>query len=625
MNIGIIGSGTVAQTLGERLLTVGQAVMISARDPDAPKDLGARGVVPAAGVWATTNYDQGREAAAGGFAEAAAFGELLINATAGAASLDALGAAERADIEGKILIDLSNPLDFSHGMPPGLAFSNYDSLGERIQAAYPGARVVKTLNTVNCSRDGRSRPARRGDRRVRRRQRRRSQGLGDRERARGLAGLEPDHRPRRHHRRARPGDVPAALAAAPRRDRHGAAQREGGGRPLGAASRRRAAGAQGAATPTVRTGVKAAGNGPIHQSMDGRGRRRIVRATAAAALAAAAVALLVAATAPGRASAGPSVIVATQTPTTLKGLEAAARGERQQMARLETQMKVIRTQYDAAVAALNGVNLQLSQTRLQLGQTQTALARQSAVVGARLAAMYKMGSFSFVDVLAASVTLTDLQTQITFFRRLTEQDQRDHAGLAQLNTQAGPARRPPWRPSAPAPRPRRAASTQQRLVMSDKIAQRRAILDNLTRQIERILAQRSPGGGALATPVPLSGHYTPLTWAKALLQQLGMPLTAANIAALTAWELAEGGHWHNSAHYNPLNTTMPEPGATAMNSVGVKAYVSWTQGFTATIATLRNGYYGGILAALRAGDDAIAVADAVAASPWGTGNFASLL
>jgi predicted dinucleotide-binding enzyme len=151
MNIGIIGSGTVAQTLGERLLSVGQAVTISARDPDVPKDLGERGVVPAANVWAATNHDQGREAAAGTFSEAAAFGELLINATAGTASLAALGAADRADVEGKILIDLSNPLDFSHGMPPGLAFCNDDSLGERLQAAYPGARVVKTLNTVTVA------------------------------------------------------------------------------------------------------------------------------------------------------------------------------------------------------------------------------------------------------------------------------------------------------------------------------------------------------------------------------------------------------------------------------------------------------------------------------------------
>ena len=62
-----------------------------------------------------------------------------------------------------------------------------------------------------------------------------------------------------------------------------------------------------------------------------------------------------------------------------------------------------------------------------------------------------------------------------------------------------------------------------------------------------------------------------------------------------------------------------------MNSVGVKAYRSWSQGFEATIITLRNGYYERILAALRAGDDAVEVAHAVAASPWGTGNFASLI
>ena len=125
--------------------------MISARDPDLPKDLGARGVIPSANAWATVNFNVGREAAAGMFAEAATFGELLINATSGTASLAALGSADRADIEGKILIDLSNPLDFSHGMPPGLAFCNDDSLGERMQAAYPGARIVKTLNTVTVA------------------------------------------------------------------------------------------------------------------------------------------------------------------------------------------------------------------------------------------------------------------------------------------------------------------------------------------------------------------------------------------------------------------------------------------------------------------------------------------
>jgi hypothetical protein len=110
-----------------------------------------------------------------------------------------------------------------------------------------------------------------------------------------------------------------------------------------------------------------------------------------------------------------------------------------------------------------------------------------------------------------------------------------------------------------------------------------------------------------------------------LLRQLMLPVTQDNVAALTAWEMAEGGHWNNTAHYNPLNTTQPEPGATSMNSVGVKAYVSWAQGFLATIVTLHNGRYDAILAALASGNDASAVAQAVAASPWGTGNFAPLL
>jgi 8-hydroxy-5-deazaflavin:NADPH oxidoreductase len=151
MRIGIIGSSMVAQTLGGRLLELGHEVMVSARDPQAAKDLGQRGALPSAVDWATAHKGQGRNAAAGGFADAAAFGELLINATAGASSLDALGAADRADIEGKILVDVANALDFSRGFPPGLAISNYDSLGERIQAAYPGAKVVKTLNTVTVA------------------------------------------------------------------------------------------------------------------------------------------------------------------------------------------------------------------------------------------------------------------------------------------------------------------------------------------------------------------------------------------------------------------------------------------------------------------------------------------
>lgn len=85
------------------------------------------------------------------FAEAAAHGELVFNCTAGTASLEALGAAGTENLAGKILVDVANPLDFSKGMPPTLSVCNDDSLGEQIQRAFPDAKVVKALHTVNAS------------------------------------------------------------------------------------------------------------------------------------------------------------------------------------------------------------------------------------------------------------------------------------------------------------------------------------------------------------------------------------------------------------------------------------------------------------------------------------------
>ena len=132
------------------------------------------------------------------------------------------------------------------------------------------------------------------------------------------------------------------------------------------------------------------------------------------------------------------------------------------------------------------------------------------------------------------------------------------------------------------------------------------------------------GGAAAVTAravVPDGSAYTPASWAVALLTSGGWPRTACNIGAITAWENAEGGNWANSARFNPLDTTEPQPGSYPMNSVGVQAYTSWAEGFRATLTTLANGNYGGILAALAAGDSAQAVAVAVAASPWGTAPF----
>jgi predicted dinucleotide-binding enzyme len=138
MKIGILGTGVVGSAIGSRLVELGHAVTMGSRTAGGTK----------ASEWASK---AGAGAGQGTFAEAAAFGEMVFNCTAGIASLDALKMAGAANLEGKVLLDVSNPLDFSKGMPPTLTVCNDESLGERIQKAFPGAKVVKTLNTVNAA------------------------------------------------------------------------------------------------------------------------------------------------------------------------------------------------------------------------------------------------------------------------------------------------------------------------------------------------------------------------------------------------------------------------------------------------------------------------------------------
>jgi hypothetical protein len=118
---------------------------------------------------------------------------------------------------------------------------------------------------------------------------------------------------------------------------------------------------------------------------------------------------------------------------------------------------------------------------------------------------------------------------------------------------------------------------------------------------------------------------TPTDFANALMNALGEPDSSSNVSAVLAWEDAEGGNWLNTAEFNPLNTTYVLDGSYSINSIGVQSYSSWDVGVTATVDTLKNGSYGGILSALHAGNNADAVANAVAASPWGTSPFTDLI
>lgn len=136
MRIGVLGTGVVGQTMGARLVALGHDVMMGARSADNEKAVAFR------------ERTGGRT---GSFAEAAAHAELVVHATRGDSAIEVLTAASAKNLAGKILIDISNPLDFSKGFPPSLSVSNTDSLGEIIQRTFPAAHVVKTLNTVTAS------------------------------------------------------------------------------------------------------------------------------------------------------------------------------------------------------------------------------------------------------------------------------------------------------------------------------------------------------------------------------------------------------------------------------------------------------------------------------------------
>ena len=148
MRIAVLGTGVVGRTLADRLAGLGHDVVIGTRDVDATlarTEADSPGYPPFA-AWHAEH--PGIRLLI--FAAAAGHAETVFNATSGTGALGALQAAGEANLAGKVLIDVSNALDSSGGMPPVLKPVNTDSLGEQIQRAFPEARVVKALNTMNC-------------------------------------------------------------------------------------------------------------------------------------------------------------------------------------------------------------------------------------------------------------------------------------------------------------------------------------------------------------------------------------------------------------------------------------------------------------------------------------------
>jgi len=136
MKIGMLGTGTVGKRLAGRLVELGNEVLMGSRTADNPEAV----------QWAK---QAGKGASHGTFEEAARFGEVLFLCVKGDAALSVINLAKPESFKGKTVIDVTNPLDFSQGMPPSLFISNTNSLGEEIQKALPGAHIVKTLNIVS--------------------------------------------------------------------------------------------------------------------------------------------------------------------------------------------------------------------------------------------------------------------------------------------------------------------------------------------------------------------------------------------------------------------------------------------------------------------------------------------
>ncbi|HRQ29764.1 MAG TPA: NAD(P)-binding domain-containing protein [Saprospiraceae bacterium] len=137
MKIAVLGTGMVGDTIGSKLIELGHTVMMGSRTRGSEK--------------AKTFVEKHNgKATSGTFADAAAFGDIIFNCTAGVASLEALKMAGENNLREKIIVDIANPLDFSKGIPPSLAMCNTNSLSEEIQKAFPHSKVVKALNTMWC-------------------------------------------------------------------------------------------------------------------------------------------------------------------------------------------------------------------------------------------------------------------------------------------------------------------------------------------------------------------------------------------------------------------------------------------------------------------------------------------
>ena len=148
MDVAVLGTGTVGRTVAAALHRLGHRVVVGTRDPDVTRSRSEGGASGQSfDTWLAEHDGLGLAT----FADAAAGAEVVVNASSGTATLTVLESAGAANLAGKVVLDISNPLDFSAGFPPTLTVKDTDSLGEQVQRAFPDAHVVKSLNTLTAA------------------------------------------------------------------------------------------------------------------------------------------------------------------------------------------------------------------------------------------------------------------------------------------------------------------------------------------------------------------------------------------------------------------------------------------------------------------------------------------
>ncbi|MGO8683738.1 MAG: coiled-coil domain-containing protein [Thermoleophilia bacterium] len=341
--------------------------------------------------------------------------------------------------------------------------------------------------------------------------------------------------------------------------------------------------------------------------------------------------------------------------SSLSQAQVAAHQLQAQIAVLDGQMKTADGRYTFAKQQLTQVQSSMVANQRQLGAIEARLASDQMALAQHVVATYETPATAILDVVLSTASFSDLISNLNFMAWIGQQGAalvssvkaargqlaeqrvtllRQRNQVAQLVGQIARQETQIERATQARQTMLTRAQAKVKLILQ-QIAAAKAAAAARAAAAAAAAARAAAAAAAAArseqaaqAPLPAnsspggaSGDYTPQTWAQALLRDAHLPTTTANLSAIVAWEMAEGGNWYNGARYNPLDTTMPEPGASDMNAVGVKAYASWSEGLTATIATLENGDYANIIAALRAGQNAAAVAAAVAVSPWGTQPF----